>query len=79
MPFAKLSAKNQLTLPSEARKALGIKPLDRVYLSFDNEKIEIRAVNDFFGLEGFLGEALTDEEEAKGMNDEIVARSQGKK
>ena len=79
MPFAKLSAKNQLTLPSAARKALGIKPLDRVYLSFDNEKIEIRSVNDFFDLKGFLGEALADEEEAKGMIDEIVERTQGKK
>jgi AbrB family looped-hinge helix DNA binding protein len=79
MPFTKISAKGQLTLPIDARKALGIKPSDRVYLSFDNTKIEIRPVEDFFELEGFLGGALTEEEEGKGMLDLVASRTKGEK
>lgn len=63
MAVVKVSAKSQITLPVEARRAVGIKPLDRVRIEVRNNDIVLRPVADFFQLIGPLGKALPRKEE----------------
>lgn len=67
MTIATVSSKGQITLPSEARKALGIRPHDRVVIEVRDNVILIKTPPDFFELEGFLGQALSPEEEGERM------------
>jgi AbrB family looped-hinge helix DNA binding protein len=41
MPEAKLSSKNQIVIPREAREALGLKPGDKLVVRVSGEKILI--------------------------------------
>lgn len=49
-----LTKKGQFTLPKEARKALGLKPLSRISVFFDRTKqmIQIEPVKDILDLAG---------------------------
>jgi AbrB family looped-hinge helix DNA binding protein len=58
MTVAKVSSKGQITLPVDSRRAIGIKPGDRVLIEVKNEAIVIKPLGDFFDLKGFLGKAL---------------------
>jgi len=67
MPTATVSAKGQITLPVSSRRALGIKPHDRVTIEVRRDEIVVKPVPDFFELRGFLGKGGTPEEEREAM------------
>jgi antitoxin PrlF len=52
--IAKVSSKNQVTLPADVRRRLGIKASDRIaFVLGENDKVELRRVK--FDLESILG------------------------
>jgi AbrB family looped-hinge helix DNA binding protein len=63
MAVARVSSKGQITLPVESRKAIGIKPGDRVLIEVENAGIVVKPLGDFFELKGFLGKAMPRREE----------------
>jgi len=63
MAVARVSKKGQITLPVESRKAIGIKPGDRVLIEVENPEIVVKRLGDFFELKGFLGKAMPRREE----------------
>jgi len=67
MPIATVSTKGQITLPIASRRALGIKPHDRVTIEVRQAEIVVKPVPDFFELKGFLGKGATPEEEREAM------------
>ena len=77
MAYATVSAKGQITLPAKTRRAVGIKPRDRVVIEVDGGSIRVRPVRDFFELEGFLGSAFPREEERAAMMDAAAQRCTG--
>jgi len=78
MPIATVSSKGQITLPAESRRALGIKPHDRVLVQVTGDAIVIRPAPDVLGLRGFLGKAGTPEEEEKAMQEAVARHVLGK-
>jgi AbrB family looped-hinge helix DNA binding protein len=72
---ATVSAKGQITLPVEARRALGIKPHDRVVIEILPDGIRVAPAPDFFELRGFLGKALPPEQERRRMRVAASRRS----
>jgi AbrB family looped-hinge helix DNA binding protein len=63
MKYSKVSSKGQITLPAEARNAIGIKPHDRVIIEVSDDAIVIRPTQNFYALKGFLGNAHPQEEQ----------------
>ena len=72
MPIATVSSKGQITLPAKFRRALGIKPCDRLSVEVVADTIVLRPVPDFFELEGFLGKGLSIKEERKQMAEGVA-------
>lgn len=54
MTYATLSSKNQVTLPVEYLRHLGLKPKDRIEIREVDGQIVVRKAPDFFALKGFL-------------------------
>jgi len=79
MSLHKVSSKGQVTLPIECRRALGVRPHDRVVIQMEDDRIVIRPVPDFMELEGFLGPRLSEEEEQNARESAVSARVEGKK
>ena len=52
MPQAKVSRKGQITLPIAARRALGIKPRDKITLEIRDKELVIRKYPRFLDLKG---------------------------
>ena len=71
MRIATVSSKGQITLPAEARRKLGIKPHDRVFIRVSGKVIVVEPVGDFFELEGFLGKAASPAQERKALLDAV--------
>ncbi len=65
MATTSISTKGQVTLPVGLRRKLGLKPRDRVLVELRAGSIVISPAPDFFALKGFLGKALTREEERR--------------
>lgn len=63
MKYSKVSSKGQVTLPIEARNAVGIKPHDRVIIEVGEHGILIRPTESFLSLKGFLGKPNPREKE----------------
>ena len=78
MPLHRVSSKGQVTLPVECRRALGVRPHDRVAIQLEDDKIVIRPVPDFMELEGFLGPRLSDREERQALESGVSGRSEKK-
>ena len=74
MAYATVSAKGQITLPANARRAVGIKPRDRVLIEINGDSIVVRPAPDFFALKGFLGKGLSPEEEQEAMMQAVAAK-----
>ena len=74
MTISMVSEKGQITLPAAARRKVGIKPQDRVMIEATDDAIIIRPVVDFFALEGFLGDALSEEEEKRAVQQAVAER-----
>jgi AbrB family looped-hinge helix DNA binding protein len=72
MPIATVSSKGQITLPAQARRALGIKTHDRVLILVQNDAIMVRPAPDFFELAGFLGKGLPPDEERRLMAEGVA-------
>ncbi len=79
MALAKLSAKGQITLPAEARRALVLKPRDRISIHVVGSQIVMQKVADFFELEGFLGPPLPAKKEKMLALKGVAMNVQGKK
>jgi AbrB family looped-hinge helix DNA binding protein len=77
MSFATISSKGQITLPARSRKALGLKPHDRVSVDVKNDAIVIRPVGDFFELEGFLGKRFSDKQERTSVIEAAIRHAEG--
>ncbi len=78
MPLHRVSSKGQVTLPVECRRALDVRPHDRVAIQLEDDKIVIRPVPDFMELEGFLGPRLSDQEEREAIESGVCERAEGK-
>ena len=65
MAVARVSSKGQITLPAASRRAIGIKPGDRVLVEVEDAQVVVKPIGDFFELKGFLGKALPRREERK--------------
>jgi AbrB family looped-hinge helix DNA binding protein len=79
MPTATVSTKGQITLPVASRRALGIKPHDRVTIEVRQAEIVVKPVPDFFELDGFLGKGATAEEEREAILEAACDRAMGKR
>lgn len=77
MPLCAISSKGQITLPARLRRKVGIAPHDRVLVEAEEDKIVIRPAGDLFSYEGFLGQALSPEEECQGMQRAAADHAQG--
>ena len=78
MTIATLSSKSQITLPAAARKAIGLKPHDRVAIETRGGEIVVRKARDFFALKGFLGRALPRQKERAAMMKAAGRRAGGR-
>ena len=54
MSFITISSKGQITLPSDMRKKLGIKPKNKIEIVIKGEEIILRSVPSFRGLRGSI-------------------------
>jgi antitoxin PrlF len=72
MSVATVSSKGQITLPADARRALGISTGDRVSVRVQDGVIVVTPVADFLSLQGMLGRALSAAEEEAAMRDEAA-------
>ena len=75
MSVAILSIKGQITIPSRARQAVGLKAHDRVLIETRGGEIVIRPTAAFMRLEGFLGRARAPVEERSAMAKRIAAHT----
>jgi antitoxin PrlF len=79
MPVATVSSKGQVTLPAQCRRALGIKPMARVFIQVDEGAIRITPAAGVLSLRGFLGKGGSPEEEEKAMQAAVARHVLGKK
>ena len=77
MTFSTLSSKGQLTVPVEARRALGLHPGSRVLIETLGDRIVIRTPRNLLSLAGVLGKAKPRSVEQKAMVGEAAKRAQG--
>ncbi len=78
MSIATVSTKGQITIPVQARRALGIKARSKVILELTKGALLVRAAPDFFELEGFLGRGLPPDEERELMAEGVARHALGK-
>lgn len=78
MPMSTISVKGQITLPASLRRKLGIKPHDRLLVELADDAIVIKPAADLFELEGFLGKALSAEDEKRRMREAASAHTSGR-
>jgi antitoxin PrlF len=82
---AKISSKNQITLPAEVRRRLGIGPADKVAFVFgDGDRVELRTPR--YDLESVLGsipalpgESLDLKQEIAAATEEVMSRKARRK
>lgn len=72
MSVATVSSKGQITLPAEARRAVGLRAGDRVTVRVRDGAIVVEPVTDFLSLQGTLGPALPQAVEADAMQAEAA-------
>lgn len=67
---SKVSSQNQITLPGDVRKKLGVKPGDKVVFIEEDDKIVIKSLKDlvYEMVEGFKDLDKTDKEFRKGFD-----------
>ncbi len=67
---SKVSSQNQITLPGDIRRKLGVKPGDKVVFIEEDDKIVIRSLRDlvYEVVEGFKGFDKTEKEFRKGFD-----------
>ena len=75
MSVATLSIQGQITIPSTARRAVGLKAHDRVLIETRGGEIVIRPTAAFMELEGFLGRSLSPAEEKNAMARRIASHA----
>ncbi|MEI7880719.1 MAG: AbrB/MazE/SpoVT family DNA-binding domain-containing protein [bacterium] len=77
MTFATLSSKGQLTVPADARRALGLHAGSRLLIETLGDRIIIRTPGNLLSLSGVLGKAKSRAGEQKAMAGEAAKRSRG--
>ncbi|CAJ37442.1 AbrB/MazE/SpoVT family DNA-binding domain-containing protein [Methanocella arvoryzae] len=67
---SKVSSQNQITLPGDVRKKLGVKPGDKVVFIEEDDRIVIKSLKDlvYEMVEGFKDLDKTDKEFRKGFD-----------
>lgn len=63
MTIATISQKGQITLPVAARKAVGIKARDQVFVEVRDDALVIRPAPDLMSFKGFLRKTVSHREE----------------
>jgi AbrB family looped-hinge helix DNA binding protein len=71
MTFATISSKGRITLPAEARRAIGVAAGDRVMVRVVDGAIVVERAVDFLSLRGALGPALPRDTEVAAMLDAV--------
>jgi AbrB family looped-hinge helix DNA binding protein len=74
MTYATVSSKGQITLPAGARRALGIRPRDRVIIQVDRQRIVLRAAPGILSLAGTAGRAASRRDERTAAMEHVAAR-----
>ena len=77
MTYATVSSKGQITLPAGARRALGIRPRDRVIIQVDRQRIVLRAAPGILSLAGMAGRAAPLRDEQNAAMDHVASRHSG--
>ena len=62
-----------MTIPSRARRAVGLKAHNRVLIETRGGEIAVRPTAAFMKLEGFLGRALSPAAERRAMAQQVAA------
>ena len=78
MTFATLSSKGQITVPADARRALGLHPGSRILIETLADRSIIRTPGNLLALGGVLGKAKSKSVEQKALGDEVAKRARGK-
>lgn len=76
MTVATISTKGQITLPAAARRAVDIKPHDRVIVEVKGNTISVRLAPDLLRLKGFLGKGMTRNKERTAMMQHVARHAQ---
>lgn len=79
MTYVTVSSKGQITLPVRARRALGIRPRDRVAVNVDRHQIVLRAAPGILSLAGSLGPAASLDNERTAAMAHVADRQTGAK
>ena len=74
MSLSTVSSKGQITLPAAARRKVGIRPKDKVLIDVAGDSILIRRAPDFAAFSGFLGKALSPEQERRAVGRHLAKR-----
>ena len=69
-----ISNKGQITLPVAARRALGLRPRDRVTIRVDRQSVVLRAAPGILSLAGMAGRAAPRDEERAAAMKQAAAR-----
>jgi AbrB family looped-hinge helix DNA binding protein len=77
MTYATVSSKGQITLPAGARRALGLRPHDRVTIEVDRQRIVLRAAPGILNLAGTAGRAATRRDERSAAMAHVAERQTG--
>jgi AbrB family looped-hinge helix DNA binding protein len=77
MTYVTVSSKGQITLPIRARRALGIRPRDRVVVNVDRHQIVLRAAPGILSLAGSLGSAASSVDERSAAMAHVADRQAG--
>jgi AbrB family looped-hinge helix DNA binding protein len=74
MTYATVSSKGQITLPAGARRALGLRPRDRVTIRVDRQRIVLQAAPGILSLAGMAGRAVSRDDERAAAMDHVAGR-----
>ena len=74
MTIATISEKGQITLPVAARRAVGMKTHDQVFVEVCDNSILIRPARNLLAFKGFLGKAASARSERAAAMQYVAAR-----
>jgi antitoxin PrlF len=77
MTYATISSKGQITLPVQARRALGLQARDRVVIDVDRDQIVLRPIPGILSLAGTVGRAASRIEEREAAMAYVAKRQAG--
>jgi AbrB family looped-hinge helix DNA binding protein len=77
MKLLRMSSRGRVTIPAEFRRRLGIRPRDLLVVEPVEDTIVIRRIRDFLDFKGFLGKAVSPEEEERAIEEAATRHALG--